>query len=188
MSPKSLFNVILKVLGLFFLRDFLISLPSFLSLVSMMLNFSEREPLSALVGGFIVIGLYGYIAYALLFRTNWIIGKLRLAAGFEVDELSFNMHRSSVLSIAIIIIGAMMIINTVPNFLRQMFLVFQAQKNSVLNYYPKPDTTLIVVYVAEIIIGLLVLGNVRKIVSYIELKRRSAVINESEDHLDKQEG
>lgn len=178
MSPQNLFNVILKVLGLFFLRDFLISVPGILSLISVLLTYSGGNGISPVIGGLLVLAIIGSTAYTLLFRTNWVIEKLHLTEGLEEESFSFHIHRSTVLAITVVVVGALMVLNTLPNFLRLVFLLFQAQKTTTGSAYPKPDTTLVIVNLAQIIIGLLLLGNVQKAVAFIELKRRRASMEE----------
>jgi len=67
-----------------------------------------------------------------------------------------------------------MVSSAIPILLRQLFLYFQylPGENAILNAYPQPDNTTIIIYIAEIIIGLLMIGNTRQIINYIELKRK----------------
>lgn len=175
MTARSLFNIILKVLGLFFVRDFLAVVPQFLSLISMFVNFSGGSAISPFVASFLSIAAYGLIAYALIFKTEWVIEKLRLEDGFDQEVFSLNMHRSTILSIAVIIIGGLMVLNALPALIRQLFLYFQykRQQSGFINTYPEPDNTMLFLGLAEILIGLLLLGHQRKIVAYIEFKRKN---------------
>lgn len=173
MTPGSLFNIILKVLGLFFIRDFLTIIPQFLSVISLFLNFSDGA-ISPFVASILSVAVYGYIAYVLIFKTGWVIEKLKLDEGFTEEFFPLNIHRSTVLNIAVITIGGLMVISAIPVLLRQLFLYYQYLRgqNAFLNTYPQPDSTIIIIYVAELIIGLLMLGSGRQLVNYIELKRK----------------
>jgi hypothetical protein len=175
MTARNLFNIILKVLGLFFIRDFLAVVPQFLSLISMFVNYSGGGAISPFIASLLSIAAYGFIAYALIFKTEWVIEKLRLEDGFDQESFSLNMHRSTILSIAVIVIGALMVVNALPVSLRQLFLYFQykRQQSGFINFYPEPDNTILLIHLAEILIGLLLLGNQRKIVAYIEFKRKN---------------
>lgn len=173
MTATSLFNIILKVLGIFFLRDFIAAIPQILSLISMMINYSDGGPISPWIAGLLYVAAYGYIAYVLIFKTAWVMDILKLSESMEEGKLDLNIHRSIVLNISVIVIGSLLLINTIPNLLRQLFLLFQYAKDDYESYIPQPDKTLIVVYISQIIIGLLLLGSHNKIVSFIELKRQS---------------
>ena len=173
MTATSLFNIILKILGIFFLRDFIAAMPQILAIISMMINYSDGGPVSPLVAGLLYIAAYGYIAFVLIFKTSRVIEILKLSEGMEEGTLNLNIHRSIVLNISIIVIGSLLVINAIPNLLRQLFLIIQNQKENYDSYMPEPDKTLMVIYIAQIVIGLLLLGSHRKMVSYIELKRRA---------------
>ena len=98
MTVRALFLIILKVIGLFFLKDFFVAIPQFLSLISMSVNFGSNG-VSPLIAAILSIMAYGYIGYLLLFKTASIIDKLNLDKGFEVDAIRLNIHRSTVLAI-----------------------------------------------------------------------------------------
>jgi hypothetical protein len=174
MATRSLLIIILKVLGLFFVKDFLPLIPQFLSLFSLFITYFEDGIISPIVASFLSLFLYGYFAYVLLFKTEWVIDKLRLEQGIESENWSFKLHRSVILQISTIIIGALIIVNAVPDLLRQLFLYVQhiRSQGGLLDYNPKPDYTLLIIYTVQILIGLLILGYQRRIAVYIEFKRR----------------
>ena len=79
------------------------------------------------------------------------------------------------MQLAVIIVGALMALHAIPSLLRQLFLVFQHARSEegYLNIYPGPDKTLLIIYITELILGLLLLGSRSRVVSYMDLKRRS---------------
>src|SRR5450432_3459101 len=104
MTPKTLFTIILKIIGLFFIRDLLLSIPQLLSFI---LYLKNRETLVAvwnLISDGIFILLELLICYYLIFKTDWIIHKLKLTEGFDQEIIPFNMHRSTILSISVMVI------------------------------------------------------------------------------------
>ena len=175
MTLKSLLQIILKVLGLFFIRDFLAMVPQLLSAISLLFDFSEGIAYSPVLAILLSIAAYGYMAYVLIFKTDWVIGKLKLNEGFEEENFVFNIHRSTVLHLAVIIVGALLALHAIPSLLRQLFLIFQHARSEegYLNIYPSPDKTLLIIYITELILGLLLLGSRGRVVSYMDLKRRS---------------
>lgn len=173
MTVSSLFNMVLKIIGLLFVRDFLISLPQFLSLISTTIRYGEG--LSPIIAAFLSVGLYAVLAYCLLFRTPMVFELFQLNKGFGQQEISMNMHRSSVLNIAIVVIGALIIVDAVPLLVRQLVLYFEYRRSrgGILSSMSDPDYSLIVMYVVQTIIGLLLLGYSRLLVNYLEIRRKN---------------
>ena len=169
MSIKTLLNIVLKVLGILFLRDFIVIIPQFLSVFSMLINFGEG--FTPFLSTILSFAAYGVVAYFLIFRTGWVIEKLRLDEDIEEDNVSFNIKQSTLLTICLIIVAAVLILDAVPNLLRQLYLYFEYVKNKG-NYLsnPRPDYTYLIVYIGKIIIGLLMLGYLKTIVEYFEPK------------------
>ena len=98
MTATSLFNIILKVLGIFFLRDFIGAIPQTLSIISMVINYSGGGPISPLIAGILYVVAYGYMAFVLIFRTGWVIEILKLSEGMEEGNLNLNIHMHFALS------------------------------------------------------------------------------------------
>jgi hypothetical protein len=89
MTPRSLFNIILKVLGIFFIQDFLAAIPQLLSVISYFTTPDARqEAVWALTTSLLVLFAYGIVSYYLIFRTDVIIDKLRLEKGFIATKMT----------------------------------------------------------------------------------------------------
>jgi hypothetical protein len=176
MSVKTLLNIVLKVLGILFMGDFIVIIPQFLSLFSMIINFGEG--FTIFLSTILSVLAYGLVAYFLIFRTSWLIEKLRLDQDIEEDNVSINIKQSTLLSICIIIVAMVLILDAIPNLFRQLYLYFEYLKNKG-NYLsnPQPDYTYMIVYISKLIIGLLMLGYLKLIVEYFEPK----VVNEVEE-------
>src|SRR5437868_3654116 len=133
MTIRDLFNIILKILGIFFIKDILATVPQLLSVFAV-LSYPTNVQVSGAVFTFIAILLmlliYILICYYLVFRTNFIIDKLKLDRGFDQNTIPLNIHRSTILSIAIIVIGGLMVADETPNLCRQLFAYFQEKRMS----------------------------------------------------------
>ena len=68
MTIRTLFNIMLKIVGLFFLRDFFAVLPQLLSTISLLFDFSGM--VSPFVALLLSIAGYAAAAYVLLFKTE----------------------------------------------------------------------------------------------------------------------
>ena len=117
----------------------------------------------------IAIAFYVFIIYQLLFNTNRIIDKLKLEQGFNQQEFSFNISTSLILTISLIVIGGVILTNEIPNFCRNIFSYFQ-EKNFT-HGMTKPNYSYIVVSGVKIIIGLLIIGERKRIVDFVEKRK-----------------
>ena len=181
MTVRSLFSIIIKILGIFFIKDILLALPQLIGFVSFTLSPSYEGGTFGTIALFILsIGAYLMVAYYLLFKTDWIITKFQLDRGFEVDPIRLTMHRSTILSICIIVIGSLMFINAVPSFIRHAIAYYhEAKLTRMLEHSPGPDISYLISYGLQIIAGLLLLGNQREVVNFIERRRMKTYEDET---------
>jgi hypothetical protein len=166
MTPKTFFTIILKIIGLFFIRDLLLSLPQLVSFILYLKNGETLEAVWNLISAGIFILLELLICYYLIFKTYWIMHKLKLTEGFDQEVIPLNMHRSTILSIAIILIGGLILLDEIPNLCRRVFTYIEERR---VNYSEiNKEVPYIVLSVVKIIIGILILTENRHIVSLIE--------------------
>jgi hypothetical protein len=171
MTPRSLFNIILKVLGLFFLQDFLAAMPQ---LFSVFLFLSKADTLTeavwTLAASLLTLLAYGITSYYLIFKSGFLIDKLKLDKGFDQEVIPLNMHRSAILSISIIVIGGLMVANEIPNLCRQLFSYYQEKR---LTFGMTHSNISYSIFSAvKLLIGILLIVNQQQIVHFIEWKRK----------------
>jgi hypothetical protein len=171
MTPRSLFNVILKVFGLFFIKDFLALIPQLVASLLFVTKLDAfSESILSLVITLLIVSIYAFVTYYIIFKTETIIDKLKLDKGFDQDTIPLNIHRSTILSISIIIIGGYIVADEIPNLCRQLFAYYQEKRMTYGQTNPKLQYS--VLSAAKIMIGFLLIGEQRKIVNFIERKRK----------------
>lgn len=171
MTTKSLFNIILKILGIFFIKDILAAVPQLLSVILYINNSNTvGEAIWTLVSTVLILLVYVFVSYQLIFRSDFIIEKLKLDKGFDQETIPLNIHRSTILSISIIVIGGLIVAQEIPNLCRQLFDYFQEKRMTFGQ--TSPSISYSVLAGAKIVVGLLLMGNQRQIVSLIEAKRK----------------
>jgi len=171
MTPRSLFNIILKILGIFFIKDFLVLIPQLLSSILYLTNSDSRtEGVWVFLTTLLILLVYWFVSYYLVFKTESIIDALRLDKGFDQSTLPINIHRSTILSISIIVIGGLLVVNELPNFCRQLFSYFQEKR--LTHGMTDPSIVYSVVSAVKIIIGIILIMGQRQIVNFIEVKRK----------------
>lgn len=188
MTPRNLFNIVLKIFGLFFLKEIVFIIPQLISSILFLFqpkNFDNNQYSSYGIIGFIVvlliIAFYSFIIYQLLFNTNKILDKLQLDKGFDREEFSFNLSTSLILTIALIVIGGIILMEEIPNFCRNVFTYFQ--EKSLTRGMTKPNYSYIIVSAVKIILGLLIIGERKRIVEFVEKRQAKKQERETENNL-----
>ena len=184
MTPKSLFNIILKIFGLYLLKEIVFVIPQAISSIYFLLNasnlveegFKTAEVLVWLLV-LILVFLYGFLIYLLLFKTNKIIDILKLTQGFDQQKFSFNLSSSYLLTISLIIFSGILLLNEIPDFIRNVFSYLQ--ERNLTRGVAKPDFSFILISGVKIIIALLIIGERKWIVEFID--RRQTRKEEDED-------
>ncbi|HWD87026.1 MAG TPA: hypothetical protein VG367_02795 [Mucilaginibacter sp.] len=175
MTPRDFFALILKIIGLYLIIGAFVSIPQ----VVASLLYSYKSAAGASVGEileicfYVLFGLSFYIwfLYLCLFRTDWIINKLQLDQGFSEERFELNIHRSTVLKIAVIVIGAVLIIDNLPMLCKQLYsFIPSSEPRRVFSESPSPGWT--VYYFVKFFIGFSLISANRPIVNYIERKRK----------------
>jgi hypothetical protein len=170
MNARTLFSIILKIIGFLFLKDIIDLLPQISSAI-LALKYNEAdEAIWILSITLLMAGVYWLVAYYLIFRTEAIIFKFGLDKGLQENPIPLNIHRSTVLSIAVIVMGGLLIADEIPNFCRYLFNYFQQKR--LTNGMASPKTDFLIMAAVKIIIGLLLIGSQRTIVNFIERKRK----------------
>jgi hypothetical protein len=171
MTPRSLFNIILKILGIFFIRDILYQIPQiFVFIQAITRPDSMPAAIWNLVTVILVLIVEIITCYSLVFKTEWIIGVLKLEKGFDQETIPLNMHRSTILRISIIVIGGLLIVNEVPTFFTQLFIYVQEKRAGLAPFNPEIKYTLIAGF--KILVGALLIAEQRLLVNLIERQQK----------------
>ncbi len=175
MKAKDLFTIILKVFGIYLIKEVLLSIPPILSNLHQMLDISADFALFSLFVSLLVFGLYFGIVCLLLFKTAWLVSKLQLTSNLSEEPLVVNLHRSSVYTIAIIISGILILTFAIPQFVRHFYAWYQFVDSRKSMFGAEHfDYSRLFTSLSEVLIGLLFLGNQRTIVNFIESRRRQS--------------
>jgi len=156
------------VIGIFFLKNFLLELAEFLPVLQAQ---GETSLLNLSIAITATI-IYLLIIYLLLFKTNWIVNRLALDKGFKEETFSLNIHRSVVLSATTIIIGGLIIIEALPSFVQQLLYYIQMKKDK----FADVKFDYVILQFSKSVIGIFLIVYRRVIVNFIEFKRKRQLI------------
>ncbi len=172
MTPRSFFSVFIKILGIYLILSSITVIPQFISTFFLVTS-NAGENLVNVILTILLLLLTLFVFFLILryciFRTDIIIDKLRLDQGFPEEKFELNMHRSTILSIAIIVIGGIMFIDALPGLCQQIFTYTQQRNIRFLEY---PNTGWIIFYFIKTLAGYLLMTNSRQVVNLIERQRK----------------
>ena len=173
MSAKQFFNIVLKIFGLFFLREILNTVPQLITAILMV--FKPEEFLEGLViffSGCIVLAFYIVLTYQLIFKTPRIVNRLKLDRDFNDQVFEFKVPKADVLTISLIVIAGIILVNQIPYLIKEIFEVVQVKRFSLGEN--KIDYSYIIIAIVKIIIAALFIGERVRIVDFILTRQAKA--------------
>jgi hypothetical protein len=181
MTIKTFWTILLKFFGLWFL---FISLGVMFQILSMFLLVAKNSPSPDVKKSLLAIGMVLVVSltiililWLLIFKTNWVIEKLKLTKGFTEDRLELTMEWSTILTIATIVIGGVVFIDSFPLLVKQSLSFVQQGKPFRNNL----ESVWIVLYLVKTVLGYLLMTNSRFVVSFIGRQNRYNKIIEQDN-------
>lgn len=171
MTPRSFFAVCLKIAGLYLIFTSINLVSQFVfSFVSLIAHLDSLPDIFwPFVSVVLIAGLYYLLIRYCIFKPDIIIDKLQLDKGFSQESFSLNMHRSTILNIAVIVIGGVVLVETFPALCRQIFVYVQQHNLGVLG---NPQRGELIFCSVKTISGYLLMISSRWIVNLIERQRK----------------
>jgi len=134
---------------------------------NVLFQFDIMMLLVILASTMISIGIF----LVLLFKSDFIIDKLKLDKGFDDDKIIVgNLTNESILKLALIIIGGFLIIDYVPTVLFDLINAFKTKSTFTsiegdnINYFD------IVIGLVNILLGYLFITNYKSISQFLDKK------------------
>ncbi|NLN74354.1 MAG: hypothetical protein GX140_08950 [Bacteroidales bacterium] len=165
MKVRTFWTILLKTIGLIIILYGLNLLLFSLSNLFVTFSFAAiDEALWFTLFTLFFLGLYFLVLWILLFKTSWVIDKLRLTKGFEEDRIDLNFKFSTLVQIASIVIGGYIIITVLPQFVRESLLYFQMKK---LKWFENPGYIPMLVALTKLVIAYFLIAKNRFIASFV---------------------
>jgi hypothetical protein len=111
----------------------------------------------------VAAAIFVLILWLLVFKTNWVIEKLKLTKGFSEERLELTMEWSTVLTIATIVIGGVIFIDSLPLIFKQTLSFVQLGKP----FRNSPEAIWIIYYLIKTVLGYLLMTNSKFVVNFI---------------------
>jgi hypothetical protein len=176
-SPRSLFIVVVRIFGLFFLKEIITQIPYTVSSTISYFSFASSETyntLSVLIVSLLALAFYVFLAVGLIFQAEKIVDRLKLDKGFSEEHFSFETNTNKqvalpmadILQIALIVIAGVILIFEIPEFCRQIYNLINENKY-LPNGAAQKSIANCIMSVAKVLIALLLLGERQSIIKFM---------------------
>lgn len=174
MTTKDFFRFIIKTFGIYcFINGLFALLPN--------MSYSDGFFSFSLVVNLIYIVVLSLIAYLLIFQTDGIIKLFRLNKGFDNDKIETkDLNTEGLLKLGIIIVGLILIVNNLAQFLDFCYLAFKKQvswnglgENEGSLFGRSVDYGWWVITGMNIVIGFIMLTNYKRIAKWFSEKEKT---------------
>ena len=169
MTPRTLWTIILKIFGIYILVQVLYGLPQISTFIFLLAEQKGSGSFDEFAAILFSTSIYLFIMAGFIFRTDWLIDTLGLNKGISEEKIDFNIHRSTVLTIVVIISGVFLFVESVPALLKELFNYCQNINNG---FKKNPNAGSIIFNAAKLLISYFMITSSRLIVNFIERKRR----------------
>jgi len=171
MTIRTLWAIILKIFGLFVLVEFSYPLSQMFTFTLMLSEQSDPVPPWQIFVTIFVPCFYLFIVFTFIFRTDWLIKKLRLEKGFDEEKIELNVRSSAVLKIVVVLFGLYLLVDSLPPFFKDVFAYFQ-NVNLYNGFKQYAKGGWVIFHLTRALIGLLLVSYNGFIVKFIDNKTR----------------
>jgi hypothetical protein len=187
MSPRSFWIIALKITGIYLILQLISTVPVILNAVEVLIiQPGYQQSLSGwlfvIVYLSVLIGVFLLMLRITIVNPAWTIDKLKLEKGINEENLNFNMHRSSILKIVIMVIGGITLIECLPAICQNLYTCFQ-QSDQYGGFQKNPQYGYLIMNFIRTIFGLFLLTSSSFIINYIEAKRRKPMAEVSDNNI-----
>lgn len=168
MEIKTFWRIVIKGIGLWLLLNSIYVIPQFAStffFASEGLNWNKLVPVWGVTFGTLIV--YLLITVFFLFKTEWIVNILKLDQNFTQDKIDINISYDTVLSIVVILIGALVFVESIPKLCSTIY-EFLNQKELFKDYL---GSSWMIFYFLKTLFGYLIMANSKAIVKFIDKKK-----------------
>ena len=131
MTTRDLFRLLIKLFGVYSL---IVAFFSFTGQSLLSISFNSNIVLVILWIIFMFLVVFGVYLF-LIFKTDFIIDKLKLDKGFDNEKLFANgVSNYDIIKLAIILIGGFLLINNIPRFLSHVIMEGNSHLNKISHF------------------------------------------------------
>lgn len=181
MPIRTLWTIFIKILGISLVLSGLAIIPQFLT--ALPLFGQTTNDIDGIFQGvgllllflLLTIALYSLVLWLFVFKPAWLIDKLHLNKGFTEEKIELNVKQSTVLTVAVIVVGGLVFVDSFPMLCRQIFVFIQTKSMFIEN----SNSGWIIFHLVKTMIGYLLMTNSKLVVKFIEKETEKEIGNEN---------
>lgn len=165
MKIKTFWTTVIKILGLLLIFEFLeVFTQIFNSLTYLFVpNMEQNIIWTSMLSSIIIVTIYLLVISLFIFKSSWIVEKMKLDRNSETEIIQIDLKVSTIIIIAVIIIGGVIFINGFSFLCKSFYDYFQQKK---LNNY-NPTISWIIFNAVKALLGYLLMTNSKIVANYI---------------------
>lgn len=163
MTFTSFWKIFFKILGVWLIVQSFTILTQLFSSIFFFFTEQADSYLYLIISLFLLIIVYVTILWFFILKPEIIIKKLKLDKGFTEEKIEFEIKQSTVLTIAIVILGGLMFVEALPSLIRNLYSFIQ-QKAS---FVQSPSTANLFADIVKAVFGYLIMTNSDFILKFI---------------------
>lgn len=164
MTFTSFWKIFFKILGVWLIIQSFTILTQLFSSIFFFFTDQTDSYLYLIISLFLLIIIYVIILWFFIIKPEKIITKLKLDKGFSEDKIEFEMKQSTILTIAIVILGGLMLVEALPSLVTDIYSFIQ-QKAS---FVQSPSTARLFADIVKATFGYLIMTNSDFILKFID--------------------
>ncbi len=179
MKIRTFWIIFIKIVGIWLVLSALTLIPQFISLFTYLSDYFTGTNLAfvfVVILMLLVFVVYFLLLKLILFNTGWIIDKLRLDKDIEEESIGMSVAMKTVLIIATIVTGGLILVDAVPMLCQAIFGAMQRK----MVFKQDPEFRWIIFYSIKTLIGYLLVTNSKAIVGFI-LRKSEKPLEVEED-------
>ncbi|MEO8770690.1 MAG: hypothetical protein ABI402_11410 [Ferruginibacter sp.] len=166
MYPRDLFKIIIKVFGLFIIKDIFMTIPYlFTPLLAYMQGENYGTGMLGIILPLVTLGFYFFVAYMFIFRTASMVDFLKLEQDFLDEPISFHISSRNVVVISLILLSGYILVEEIPDFCNSAFNYYQQMQ--VKYAAVKPSIARMVISGVKIFLAFLIIGERSRIIELV---------------------
>ena len=169
MTIRTFWTLFFRILGIWLILTGLTIIPQFIS-AFIFVGSNHYENIYAIIFIFIILLLTASLYFILLklfvFKTDWLIDKLKLENGIQEETIDLNIKLRTILTIATIVIGGLIFIDALPMLCKQIFSFIQTKEV----FREDPEFGWIIFYSVKTLIGYLLMTNSKNVIEFFNKK------------------
>jgi hypothetical protein len=176
MEINTFWKIVLKGIGLWLLMNCIYLIPQFFSSLSLINGSINWDTLMVMwIANIASLLLFIIIIRIFLLKTQWLVNLLKLDKQFNEERIDVNISGSKVLSIVVILIGALIFLQSLPELFSTVITLLKPQQDPEITTLKNADSYWTIYHIIRVIAGFLLMTNSKFIVNLIDKQTKNDI-------------